>query len=244
MRTTTPMRTTTRLKSTLLLVVCVLCTPLTIAQLSALLDEEFTVINLGAGLEVGRDIDGVTCHFKLDKPSRFSLDVDYVRTNFNTDDQYTYDGYVNGLSGVLTWWALNTPISPSIDFQIGLKAGGAGYGYRNYRYWEDATREHFISYDGFNVGKLGAELGLHYWFSDHLLVRPRVEAFGEWGKANLTRDSQPQSESYNGMTLKTGVALIKKVNATEAIFVEPNLLLNSYKAPAVFNVTVGYLVGF
>lgn len=238
------MNTMTRMKRSLLLFVCAIMAPVTMAQMSSLLDEDFSVINLGGGLETGKDIDGLTCHISLDKPSRYSLDVDYVRTNFNTADQYTYDGFVNGFSGVFTWWAFNTPLNNAVDMQVGLKAGGAGYGYRNYQYWEDATREHFIRYDGFRVGKVGVEMAFHWWWSEHLLVRPRLEAFGELGRATLTRDSQPISEAYKGATLKLGTALIKKVNATEAFYLEPSLLVNSYKAPAVLNLTVGYLIGF
>lgn len=238
------MRTTARLKQALLLLLCTMVSPMAMAQLSALLDKDFTVINLGAGLEVGKEIDGVTCHLRFDKPSRYSLDVDFVRNNFNTDDQYTYDAFVNGLSGVFTWWAFNPSVNRSVDLQLGVKAGGATYGYRDYRYWEDATREHFIRYDGFNVGKLGVELAMHYWLSDQMLLRPRVEAFGEWGQAHLTRDSQPKTEGYKDFTLKTGLALIKKVNQSEAIFVEPNVLIGSYKAPVVLHVSVGYLIGF
>lgn len=231
-------------KHVLALLACTAFIPVAMPQMSALLDENNTIIKFGAGLETGKEMNGFTCQVGLDWASRYSLDLHYTNTNINTNDQYTYDGTINGVSGLFTWWAVNTPLNQSMDFQLGLKGGTGRYGYRNFQYWEDDDRTQFIRYDNFTAGQLGFDLSLNYWLSDQLMLRPDLEALGHLGWETKVRNSQTVNEGYSNLTLKIGASLLKKLTPTDVIYIEPSLLLNSYKAPAVINLTVGYMIGF
>lgn len=225
-----------------LLLICTACSTVALTQMGGIMDEYEKVIHLGAGLETGREMNGFTGHLGLDWSSTFNLDIDYTHTEINTDNQYTYDGTIDGMSALFTWWALHRHLNRSTDLQLGLKGGGGSYGYRNYQYWEN--EDEFVRYDGLSAGALGLELGVNVWLSDHTVIRPRLEALGWLGTEKMARQNRSVRDAYANATVKIGAGFLKKITPTETFYLEPSVLLNSYKAPAVVNLTLGYLIGF
>lgn len=224
------------------LALCASC--LLSAQKSSIYENDMNAFSVSAGLEKGRDVDGYSCQLGLSIKSRFEIEGSYIKTNFNTQDQYTYDGYINGVSGMLTYWLPSLQLNGKSSLNIGLKGGVESNDYKNYSYWKD--EDTFIQYDGYSVGKLGLELGMTHWIDNQLIVMPTASAFYERGKSATVFRFLDTKEDCKGVTGKVGVYLLKKLNFNDALYLYPSVLFNYHerKAPVVFNLSIGMMVGY
>jgi hypothetical protein len=214
------------------------------AQISSVFEEDMNAINVGVGYEKGKQVDGLSIDLGLSIKSRVELEGSYVKTNINTQDMYTYDGYINGYTGTLTWWLLSLPVNRSSTFSLGLKGGFDSFDYKNYRYWED--EDTFIEYDGYAVGRLGVEASISHWIDNQHIIMPSASVFYEMGQSttvNLFVDSQNACE---GMTGKIGAYLLRKTNFNDVFYLYPNLQFNYHerKVPVMLNLSVGLMVGY
>jgi len=229
-----------------ILVFCLaLCTSgLLSAQTSSVFDEDMNAISVSAGLEKGLDVDGFSCELGLSLKSRFEIEGSFIRTNFNTPDQYTYDGYVNVVSGALTWWMLSKQLNTKTSFSLGLKGGVESNDYRNYWYWED--EDTFIEYNGYSVGKVGLEFSMNHWVDNQTIVMPSASVSYEMGKSATVYIFTNSKENCSGMTGKIGAYLMRKINFNDVLYLYPNVLFNYHerKAPVMLNLTVGLMVGY
>jgi len=214
------------------------------AQLSSVYDEDMNAIHLSAGLEKGKEVDGFSCELGLSLKSHFEIEGSYIKTNFNTQDQYTYDGYINGVSGMLTWWFLSNQMDNKTSYSLGLKGGLESNDYRNYRYWKDEAT--FIEYDGYSVGKLGLTFAMNHWVDNQLIVMPTASAFYERGNSTTTNIFINSHDYCKGMTGKIGAYLMRKTNYSDVLYLYPSVLFNYHerKAPVMLNLTVGMMVGY
>jgi hypothetical protein len=217
------------------------------AQVSTM-TEEGNAIGLAAGLQMGKEFDGFTCHLAWSIDSRFDIEANFVHTNYNTNDQYTYDGVSNGLEGTLTWWMLKKPFNRSLTLDLGLKAGFDNYAYRLYNYWtqdEDGNNDSFYELNGYRGGKIGLETALSYWLTESLFVLPSFNVMGEMGNTLLTNAGGFRvRKTYIGMKSRLGVAIVKKLPDNCTAFLKPNVLFNTYEEPVCYNITLGYIIGF
>jgi len=223
--------------------VLIICMPLlATAQLSTVFEEETDAIILSAGLETGKEIAGFSCQAIWSINTLFDIEARYVRTNFNTDNQYTYDGYIDGFSGIVTWWMLKKNINRSLSVDLGLKAGIESNNYSMYSYWVDDDT--FVEMNGYSGGKVGLDAVLNYWITDYSLLRPSLIVYGEAGLSSRTVSGMAVQSGYFGTTACAGVSYVKRLNLKDAFYVYPSVLLNTYNMPIRYTITVGYLIAF
>ncbi len=217
------------------------------AQISSVFEEDMNAIKISGGLERGKEVAGFSCQLGMSIKSRFEIEAQYTKTNFNTQDQYTYDAYINGLSGTVSWWLLKQPLSNNTLFNVGLKAGYESNDFKDYMYWEPGEEESvFIEYDGYSVGKLGVELAMNHWLDDRYLIRPSASIFGEMGRSGTVQSFSESLTDYMGVTGKIGAYLMKKINYNDVVYLYPSLMFNHHKRqpPVVFNLSIGFMVGY
>lgn len=227
------------------LIYLVLCVPFFLsAQLNAVYDDDMNAISISAGLEKGKEVDGLSVDLGLAISKHFEVDASFIRSNFNTQDQYTYDGYINGLSGTLTWWWLSRNLSSNTSLSLGVKGGVESFDYKNYWYWKD--EDYFFEYDGYSVVKLGLDMGLNHWIDSRYIVRPFASAFYEFGKSATIFQYSDENDVCQGVTGKVGAYFMRKLNYNDALFLSPSLLFNYHerKAPVMFNLSFGLMVGY
>ncbi len=214
------------------------------AQISSIYDEDMNAINISAGLETGKEVNGYSVDLGLSIKSRLEIEGSYVKTNFNTQDMYTYDGYINGYTGTLTWWLLSLPIGRSTNFSFGLKGGFDSFDFRNYLYRLD--EDTFIEYDGYAVGRLGLEAGFSHWIDNQHIIIPSASVFYEKGKSTTINYFVDSHEDCQGMTGKVGAYLLRKLNFNDVLYLYPNVQFNYHerKAPVMFNLSFGMMVGY
>lgn len=214
------------------------------AQISSVYDEDMNAINVGFGLETGKEVSGYSVDLGFSLRSRVEIEAGYVKTNINGQDQYTYDGYINGYTGTLTWWLFTLPVTRSMTFSLGVKGGFDVFDYKNYRYWIDDDT--FLEYDGYKVGRLGLEASAAHWFDSRHVIIPTVSAFYEIGTSTTIFQFVDSNQDCRGATGKVGAYLMRKLNYNDVLYLYPNLQINYHerKAPVMLNLTFGLMVGY
>lgn len=214
------------------------------AQISSVYEEDMNAINVAVGYEKGWEADGLSVDLGLSIKSRFEIEGSYVKTNINTQDMYSYDGYINGYTGTLTCWLLSLPVNKSTDFSLGLKGGFDSFDYKNYQYWQDEYT--FLEYDGYAVGRLGVEVGLSHWIDNQHVIMPSASIFYEMGKSSTINAFVSSENSCQGMTGKVGAYLMRKINFNDVLYLYPNVLFNYHdrKVPFMVNLSIGLMVGY
>lgn len=214
------------------------------AQISSVFEEDMNAINVAVGYEKGQEADGLSVDLGLSIKSRFEIEGSYVKTNINTQDMYTYDGYINGYTGTLTWWLLSLPVNRSSNFSLGLKGGFDSFDYKNYRFWQD--EDTFLEYGGYAVGRLGIEAGFSHWIDNQHIIIPSASVFYEMGKSSTVYQFIDSKADCQGMTGRVGAYLLRKMNFNDVIYLYPNVQFNYHerKAPVMLNLTVGLMVGY
>lgn len=222
-----------------------LCAPFFLsAQIGSVYDEDMNAISISAGLEKGNEVDGFSVDLGLFIKSKFEVEGSYIKTNFNSQQQYTYDGYINGVSGTLTWWMLSKQLNNSTSLSLGLKGGVDSYDYRNYWFWKDDDT--FIEYNGYVVGKMGLEVGVNHWVNNQLIVMPSASIYYEKGTSATVTTFVNSKDECEGMTGKVGAYLMRKLNFNDVVYLYPSVLFNYHerKTPFMFNLSIGLMVGY
>jgi hypothetical protein len=228
------------MKKQIILVVLVLMSASSFAQVSRYLDHSQSGLGLRLGSAVTYGTQSLYAQFGGSIKGRIDIEGSYTRNKFDSGRLDLLEGNATGddYEVWINYWLLRKSINPAIDINLGV---WAEYGYSVYQNFWAADPETY-KYLGYSEGQFGFEFATNFRVTDTWWVQPAMFAYYAVGQEQWEEASLTEKNNYRGVGSSMQLGVVKRIKKN-SLYLQYNHYFDSYEGSSnSYMLSLGYIL--